>query len=202
MSDVPVIAYFRGDDGYSMDRAADAIAERIAADVGGTPDRWRATGAETSPAQIGERVATAPLFGGGTLAIVTDPMPLLRCKADREALERRDRQRRAGQRASCSSSRATAVASGPRRSQALEAQVRAQAATTPSVQGAQGGAARGVDRATGPGSAGSRSPTARRRSSRRASAGSSARATSTGSGQGALAVGELEKLASTALRRP
>ncbi len=82
----PALAYLRGDDGYSMDRAADAIAERIAADVGGTPDRWRTTGAATSPAQIAERVATAPLFGAGTLAIVTDPMPLLRSKADREAL--------------------------------------------------------------------------------------------------------------------
>src|SRR4029450_12768311 len=30
---------------------------------------------------------TAPLFGGGTVAVVVDPAPLLRSKADREALE-------------------------------------------------------------------------------------------------------------------
>ena len=86
MSTRPALAYLRGDDGYSMDRAADAIAERIAGDAGGTPDRWRTAGAGTTPAQIAERIATAPLFGAGTLAIVTDPMPLLRSKADREAL--------------------------------------------------------------------------------------------------------------------
>jgi DNA polymerase III delta subunit len=82
----PALAYLRGDDGYSMDRAADAIASRIAADAGDPPERWRTTGAGTTPAQIAERIATAPLFGAGTVAIVSDPMPLLRSKADREAL--------------------------------------------------------------------------------------------------------------------
>jgi len=86
MTTRPALAYLRGDDGYSMDRAADAIAERIGGDAGGTPERWRTTGSGTTPAQIAERIATAPLFGAGTLAIVTDPMPLLRSKADREAL--------------------------------------------------------------------------------------------------------------------
>jgi DNA polymerase III delta subunit len=83
----PALAYLRGDDSYSLDRAADAIGDRIAAETGSPPDRWRTTGAETSIATIAERVATAPMFGGGTLAIVVDPMPLLRSKADREALD-------------------------------------------------------------------------------------------------------------------
>ena len=34
------------------------------------------------------RVATAPLFGGGTVAVIVDPAPLLRSKADREAMDR------------------------------------------------------------------------------------------------------------------
>ena len=87
MSDVPILAYYRGDDGWSLDRAADAVAQRIEGDSGQWPERWRVPGAETSVAAIGERVATAPLFGGGTVAIVVDPAPLLRVKAEREGLE-------------------------------------------------------------------------------------------------------------------
>ena len=87
MSDVPILAYYRGDDGWSLDRAADRIATRIEADTGARPERWRVPGAETNASAIGERVATAPLFGGGTVAVVVDPAPLLRAKADREALE-------------------------------------------------------------------------------------------------------------------
>jgi competence protein ComEC len=86
-ADVPVIAYFRGDDGYTMDAAVDALAKRLEAASGTPPERWRANGSETDAAAIGMRVATAPLFGGGTVAVVVDPAPLLRSKADREALE-------------------------------------------------------------------------------------------------------------------
>jgi DNA polymerase III delta subunit len=87
-ADVPVIAYFRGDDGYTMDAAVLALARRLEAESGTPPDRWRANGVETDVASIGMRVATAPLFGGGTVAVVVDPAPLLRSKADREAMER------------------------------------------------------------------------------------------------------------------
>lgn len=86
-ADIPTVAYYRGDDGYALDRAAARVAERIAAATGAPPERWRTTGAETNPATIAERVATAPMFGGGTVAIVVEPGPLLRAKADREALE-------------------------------------------------------------------------------------------------------------------
>lgn len=86
-ADSPVIAYYRGDDGWSLDRAAVLVAKRIEGTSGTPPDRWRVTGLETSASAIGERVATAPLFGGGTVAIVVDPAPLLRAKAEREALE-------------------------------------------------------------------------------------------------------------------
>lgn len=84
----PVLAYYRGGDGYALDRAVEAVARRIEADTGAAPDRWRVAGAETGPAQIAERVATAPLFGGGTVAVVTDPGPLVRSKDAREAMER------------------------------------------------------------------------------------------------------------------
>jgi DNA polymerase-3 subunit delta len=86
-ADVPVIAYFRGDDGYTMDAAVIALAKRLEAESGTAPERWRTSGAETDAASIGMRVATAPLFGGGTVAVVVDPGPLLKSKADREALE-------------------------------------------------------------------------------------------------------------------
>ena len=84
----PVIAYYRGGDGFALDRAVEAVARRIEHDTGAAPDRWRVAGAETGPAQIAERIATAPMFGGGTVAIVTDPGPLLRSKDAREAVER------------------------------------------------------------------------------------------------------------------
>jgi DNA polymerase III delta subunit len=87
VSDVPILAYYRGDDGWSLDRAADRVAERLQQDSGERPERGRVPGAEASAASIGERVATAPLFGGGTVAVVVDPAPLLRAKAEREALE-------------------------------------------------------------------------------------------------------------------
>ncbi len=86
-ADVPVIAYYRGDDGYMLDRAVAAVAARMERDTGIRPERWRENGAATTAASIAERVATSPMFGGGTVAVVTDPAPLLRSKDAREALE-------------------------------------------------------------------------------------------------------------------
>lgn len=81
----PALAYYWGDDLYGLDRSAEAIGERVAA--GGAPlEQWRMAGDATSPDRILERIATAPLFGGGTLVIVAEPAPLLRSKADRDAL--------------------------------------------------------------------------------------------------------------------
>ena len=84
----PVIAYYRGGDGFALDRAIIAIARRLEQETGAAPDRWRVAGVETNPAQIAERVGTAPMFGGGCVAVVTDPGPLLRSKDSREAMER------------------------------------------------------------------------------------------------------------------
>ncbi len=85
---MPVIAYYRGGDGYALDHAVVGVARRLEQETGAAPERWRVAGAETSPAQIAERVGTAPMFGGGCVAVVTDPGPLLRSKDAREALER------------------------------------------------------------------------------------------------------------------
>ncbi len=84
----PVIAYFRGGDGFALDRAVIEIAHRLERETGAAPDRWRVTGTETTVAQVQERVGTAPMFGGGCMAVVTDPGPLLRSRDSREALDR------------------------------------------------------------------------------------------------------------------
>jgi len=79
-----ILGHFRGDDTWSLERAAARVRERLA--DGASADTWRVSGAETTAAAIAERVSTSPLFGGGTLAIVVDPGPLLRSKSDREAV--------------------------------------------------------------------------------------------------------------------
>ena len=80
------LAYYFGDDAYSVDRAAIALATRAVGPDEPPLERWRASGATTSAALIGERVATGAMFGGGTLAIVTDPAPLFKAKANRDEL--------------------------------------------------------------------------------------------------------------------
>jgi DNA polymerase III delta subunit len=75
----PVLGFFWGDDGYGLERAADHLAERLAAE-GAPPERRRLSGIEATPDALIEWVATAPLFGGGTLVVVTDPVPLVRTK--------------------------------------------------------------------------------------------------------------------------
>lgn len=80
------IAYYFGDDAWSVEHAADALGRQVAGSDGERLTRWRTTGATTSAALVGERIATGALFGGGTLAIVADPQPLIRAKANREAL--------------------------------------------------------------------------------------------------------------------
>ncbi|HEX8939602.1 MAG TPA: DNA polymerase III subunit delta [Candidatus Limnocylindrales bacterium] len=80
------LAYYWGDDAYSIEAAATAFALRLGGPDGPPLERWRVSGAETSAGLVGERVATATMFGGGTLAVVSDPAPLLRSRADRDAL--------------------------------------------------------------------------------------------------------------------
>ena len=80
------LGFFWGDDEYGLEAAAIALGRRAAGPEGEPPGTWRTTGASTRVGDIAERVSTATLFGGGTLVIVEDPGPLVRAKADREAL--------------------------------------------------------------------------------------------------------------------
>lgn len=80
------LGYYWGDDAHGVEGAAEALAQRLA-DVGEPPlERWRLIGAEATASAIEERVATGTLFGSGTLVVVTDPAPLLRSRADKQAL--------------------------------------------------------------------------------------------------------------------
>jgi DNA polymerase III delta subunit len=74
------IGYYWGDDSYSVSHGPDALAARVAGD--GPPlERMRLSGASTNADEIMERVATATLFGGGTLVVVAEPAPLVASKA-------------------------------------------------------------------------------------------------------------------------
>ncbi len=80
------LGYYWGEDAYSVSHAPDGLAARVAAD--GPPlERVRVAGASTSLAEIGERVATATLFGGGALVIVSDPAPLVATKPLQAAMQ-------------------------------------------------------------------------------------------------------------------
>jgi DNA polymerase III delta subunit len=73
------LGYYWGDDSYGVSRGPNALATRLAGD--GPPlDRVRLSGAATSAEEIAEKVATATLFGGGTLVVVADPAPLVATK--------------------------------------------------------------------------------------------------------------------------
>ena len=101
----PPLAYFWGEDAWSIERAARDYRAALEAGAGQPFDVWRAGsddddgGADASAAsdgagrkrarvldEIGQRLATATLFGGGTLVIVRQPGWLLREGASRERL--------------------------------------------------------------------------------------------------------------------
>lgn len=100
------LAYFWGEDAYGMERAVRRMATVLGegeadagAAAGGRPalEIWRVDAdAETGGSgaaraahlleRIAERLGTAPLFGGGTLVEIRQPMALLRDKASRARL--------------------------------------------------------------------------------------------------------------------
>jgi competence protein ComEC len=86
-ADRPQIVYLWGDDEWAMERLVAALADGLARDTGAQPDRWRADGREVTADAIAERVAIAPMFGGGTVAVVSNPTQLVRSKALRDALD-------------------------------------------------------------------------------------------------------------------
>ncbi|HEU4672495.1 MAG TPA: DNA polymerase III subunit delta [Candidatus Limnocylindrales bacterium] len=87
MSGSAPIAYLYGDDDFGLDRATADVAATLEVGAGslGPLERWRVRGDAIDQAALAERVATAPLFGGGTLAIVVDSGPLIRSAAGRAA---------------------------------------------------------------------------------------------------------------------
>ena len=83
------VAYFFGDDDLTVDRHVTRFGAQVA--DGGEPlERWNLRGsrntAEAQIAQLHERVATATMFGGGTLAVVTNAGALAVRVEDRDAL--------------------------------------------------------------------------------------------------------------------
>jgi DNA polymerase III delta subunit len=75
------LGYYWGDDAYSVSRGPDALAARVAGD--GPPlERVRLAGASTTADEIAEKVATATMFGGGAMVVVSEPGPLVVAKAN------------------------------------------------------------------------------------------------------------------------
>ncbi len=73
------LGFYWGDDAYGVARGPDALAARLAGD--GPPlDRVRLSGSTTTADEIAEKVATATLFGGGTLVVIAEPAPLISTK--------------------------------------------------------------------------------------------------------------------------
>ena len=84
------IAFFWGDDAWSLEVAVEAFRSQAAVFPGGVPERWRVLGSDGPPARIlgalQERLATGSMFGAGTLAVVAGAGPLIRRGEDRRAL--------------------------------------------------------------------------------------------------------------------
>ena len=98
------VAYFYGEDAWSIDNASRTYAAALAAAAGQPLETWRTSAddddsAEGGPAasgapkkrarmldQVEERLSTATLFGGGTLVVVRQPGAIVRETAARERL--------------------------------------------------------------------------------------------------------------------
>jgi DNA polymerase-3 subunit delta len=76
------LLYVWGDDELVAERLVGKFATALAGELGTPLERWDLRGdlttAATGAAQLHERLATAVLFGGGTLAVVTNPGALVR----------------------------------------------------------------------------------------------------------------------------
>jgi DNA polymerase III delta subunit len=73
----PTLAYYWGDDDLGASRAVDQLATSLSTGSGVPMERWELRGernrATYQIAQLHERVATPVMFGGGALAVVTNP---------------------------------------------------------------------------------------------------------------------------------
>ncbi len=84
------VAYFWGDDAYSIDVAVDTFRTDATRFPGGAPERWRIRPDNNDPVRLlGElrtRVATGTMFGAGTVAILSNAGQLVRKGTDRAFL--------------------------------------------------------------------------------------------------------------------
>ncbi|HET7027363.1 MAG TPA: DNA polymerase III subunit delta [Candidatus Limnocylindrales bacterium] len=79
------LGYYRGDDEHGLAKAADAFVARLEVAAGAPLERAAFRGDELDPARLAERIGTAPLFGGGTVVIITDASALVRSNVVRDA---------------------------------------------------------------------------------------------------------------------
>jgi DNA polymerase III delta subunit len=86
----PSVALFWGDDDLAAARAVDKLAEAHAAESGVLLERWDLRGDAGAPGelvgQLVERLSTPVMFGGGTLAVISNVGPLLRRNEHRDAI--------------------------------------------------------------------------------------------------------------------
>ena len=86
----PPIRYIYGDDDLLAGRLVDDLERDLVAAAGMPLERWALRGdlatAATGAAQLQERLGTAVLFGGGTLAVVTNPGALVRRNDTRDTV--------------------------------------------------------------------------------------------------------------------
>lgn len=84
------LAYFWGDDDLALGRAVDGLAAALAEEGGAPLERWalrgEIAGATAALADIHERIATPVMFGGGTLAVVSNVGALMRTTIGRDAM--------------------------------------------------------------------------------------------------------------------
>ncbi len=100
---VPALAYFWGEDAFSLNHAADVYAAELAADSGQPLDVWRTSADEDDSSETGNgagsgrrrarileqvelRLSTATLFSSGTVVVVRQPASILREQGAREQL--------------------------------------------------------------------------------------------------------------------
>lgn len=83
------LAYFWGDDELGAARAVEQLQAALGAETGGPTERWDLRGERNRAteliASLHERVATPAMFGGGSLAVVTNPGPLVQSAEQRAA---------------------------------------------------------------------------------------------------------------------
>ncbi len=86
----PTLAYFWGDDELGAARAVDQFQATLAAETGAPMERWELRGERNRAgeliAQLHERVATPVMFGGGALAVVANPGPLVQSTEHRAGM--------------------------------------------------------------------------------------------------------------------